>query len=83
MNKIVRTHYPVDKLPEDLRRLVPGVSAVTVEIVPENRGPKPLSRDEAVAMMRQMQKENAEKGTAISMEEAVARVRALRDEWDD
>ena len=83
MNKIVREHYPVEKLPEDLRELVSGTS-VTVELTVEAYDrPAPLSRDEAVALMRKMQREAAEKGQSVTAEEAVARIRALRDEWDD
>jgi hypothetical protein len=84
MNKIVREHYPVEKLPEDLRRLVSDAESVTVELTEEG-GPalKPLTRDEAVAMMRQSQQEHAARGTSVTTEEAVRRIRELRDEWDD
>ena len=84
MNKIVREHYPVEKLPEDLRRLVGGAASVTVELTEETAPSlKPLTREEAVAMMRQSQQEHAARGTSITTEEAVRRVRELRNEWDD
>ena len=79
MNKIVREHYPVEKLPEDLRSLVGGAESVTVELTEEDAPPlKPLTRDEAVAMMRQSQQEHAARGSSITTEEAVRRVRELR-----
>lgn len=86
MNKIVREHYPVEKLPEDLRALVPGAVLVTIEVSsePEDDTVAPaLSAEDAVALMRQMQRENAEHGKGITEAEAVRRIRELRDEWDD
>jgi hypothetical protein len=83
MNKIVREHYPVEKLPEDLRELVSSDS-VTIVLTEETYAkPAPLSRQEAVALMRQMQKDAAKRGASVTSEEAVSRIRALRDEWDD
>ena len=88
MNKIVREHYPVERLPEDLRALVPGAVHVTVEVTLESASPAedtqaPLSRDDAVALMREMQRENVARGRSVTTEEAVQRIRQLRDEWDD
>jgi hypothetical protein len=84
MNKIVREHYPVEKLPEDLRELVGDARSVTVELTEESASSfDSLTRDEVVAMMRQSQHEHAAQGTSITKEEAVRRIRELRDEWDD
>lgn len=87
MNKVVREHYPVENLPEDLRGDFPAGTAVTIEIVDELEReedvPQPLSAQEAVALMRQMQEENSRRGLSVTWEEAVKRVRELRDEWDD
>jgi hypothetical protein len=85
MNKIVVEHYPVSRLPEDLREglLGSGTVRVTLEdtkaVVSPPRGP---SRDEFLAQLRD---EKRGKGPAdgVSREEAVARIRALRDEWGD
>ncbi|WP_165216179.1 hypothetical protein [Affinirhizobium pseudoryzae] len=101
MNKIVREHYPVEKLPEDLREgLEPGA---TVRVVLEVDGEaeaarrqldawsenfwsqKPaereaLSRD---ALLEQLRVLRASNPAPVSQEEAVAEIRALRDEWDD
>ncbi|WEK05040.1 MAG: hypothetical protein P0Y65_01955 [Candidatus Devosia phytovorans] len=85
MNKIVREHYPVENLPEDLRLQFRGVDSVTVvsEASAELDERGPLPHADAIALMRQMQRENEAKGKTVSTEEAVARIRALRDEWDD
>jgi hypothetical protein len=92
MNKIVREHYPVANLPEDLRE---GFDAgATVRIVVEGErtqaesrvlldlalNAKPASWDE---IMRMREKLLADGRPSVSMEEAVARIRELRDEWDD
>lgn len=83
MNKIVREHYPVENLPEDLRMLVGTAESVTIELTEDPSPLKPLTREEAVTMMRQSQAEHAARGASISTEEAVRRIRDLRDEWDD
>ena len=80
MNKIVREHYPASKLPEDLQLTdVPGATVrVTVEVV-EAAQRKPFSE------IRQEieEKRRSGKWPTVSYEEGVARIRALRDEWDD
>ena len=90
MNKIVREHYPVEKLPEDLRRLVPGVAEVTIEVTVEDEdgedeanSASPLTPEDAMAMMREMQRHVAARGESVTESEAVKRVRELRDEWDE
>lgn len=76
MNKIVREHYPVSKLPEDLREGIPPGASVRV-VVEEER--KPLSRDEMLASLQAARKH----AKGVTVEEAVTRIRELRDEWDD
>lgn len=84
MNKIVREHYPVERLPEDLRLLVGAAQSVKIEITEDTDMPRaPLTRDQAVALMRESQREHAARGTSVSSEQAVRRIRELRDEWDD
>lgn len=86
MNKIVREHYPVEKLPEDLRELVRGAELVTIEVTEEvnNDGPMPpRTVEDAMAMMRAMQRHVTARGESVTEDEAVRRVRELRDEWDD
>jgi hypothetical protein len=80
MNKIVRFHYPVDNLPEELRPSGPAGAKVTVIVTLDREKTPPLSKDAAMALIAQMQGEN--RGRGVSREEAVARIRELRDEWE-
>jgi hypothetical protein len=75
MNRIVKEHYPAEKLPEDLREgLAPG-SQVTVTIVEEEAPPeKAMSLDELFALRRPPFRSGAE---------IDAELRRQRDEWDD
>jgi len=88
VNKIVRQHYPVEKLPEDLRAGLPAGRTVTVtlesEAVPRTdsfdaqvadmlRNPKPMTFKEIRALVG---------ARNVSPDAATARSRALRDEWD-
>ncbi|MGV8937903.1 MAG: hypothetical protein ACOH2J_12330 [Allorhizobium sp.] len=91
MNKIVRDHYPVANLPEDLREGLDNKTTVRIVIELESEQPhgalglseseykKPLTARETVEMIR---KYKAEGHPSVSAEEAVARIRELRDEWD-
>ncbi|MET3613866.1 hypothetical protein ABID16_002195 [Rhizobium aquaticum] len=88
MNKIVREHYPVEKLPADLREGLEGSPTVRIILEAQESGAlasrmspsKPFTLEESLDAVRNFRA----KGThGVTMEEAVARVRALRDEWDD
>ncbi|MFG1412709.1 MAG: hypothetical protein ABII76_09695 [Pseudomonadota bacterium] len=74
MNRIVREHYPVEKLPEDLRESV--TSRTTVRVVLEDDIPAAASAGHFTKW------QNARRSHFESSEEIVAHVRALRDEWD-
>ena len=76
MNKIVREHYPASKLPDDLRFDLPADASVTVTVVEERK--HPVSKERFLADLWQF-----ERGRGVTGAEAVARVRELRDEWDD
>lgn len=90
MNRIVREHYPVANLPEDLRE---GLDAgamvrVVVEVAPappmktpdfSSENEKPLTVDDFKSLIAQIRAQNR---PSVSAEEAVARIRELRDEWD-
>lgn len=77
MNVIVRRHYPVEKLPADLRdELLPGTAEVTVTVEQEEvlraaQGSAHFSRFFGL-----------QRTHFRSSDEIVAHVRALRDEWD-
>lgn len=76
MNRIVKKHYPASKLPEDLREGIAPGGQVCITIEEER---VPATADQLKAMIEEAQR-HAKEGT---IDDAVARVRALRDEWDD
>jgi hypothetical protein len=99
MNKIVREHYPVSKLPEDLRQEFAGLETVRVVIEEES---KPAEKSmgalideryaEIISQIKPMTFQElmadrlanpAKYRGNVTPEEAVARIRALRDEWDE
>ncbi|MGH6824387.1 hypothetical protein [Methyloceanibacter sp.] len=81
MNKIVKEHYPAAKLPVELREGIDPGGHVTVTVVEEEKPHKHLRTleeiwEEADRLIREGQIQ------PVTTEEAVARIRALRDEWD-
>lgn len=98
MNKVVREHFPVSKLPDELREEFAGFETVT--LVGEKDAPEPVHKpaespyhdyDEMMAGIKpmtwkelyaDMQASPEKYNRGVTIEEAVARVRALRDEWD-
>jgi hypothetical protein len=95
MKKIVFEHYPVSKLPADLREGLGDVATVRVviEVEPQSSDPAsdrpeggepllrrgPIQRHEIMALRERIL---ADGRASVSEEEAVARIRELRDEWD-
>jgi hypothetical protein len=76
MNKIVREHYPVEKLPEDLRRSLPN--GVTVRLTLEADDARlPAGR----AWIEDIMRRKAD--IPVTTDDPVQRIRQLRDEWDD
>ncbi len=91
MNKIVRDHYPVANLPEDLREGLGDVATVRVVVESEpsasdtTQNDDPLLRKgpiEAHELMALRERYLALGHPRVTEEEAVARIRELRDEWD-
>ena len=95
MNKIVREHYPVSKLPEDLRAEFEGLETVKIVGDPKEQARsdrkkefwstpiselKPRSHAEFMADLDRIRSLGLPN---VTPDEAVARIRALRDEWDD
>jgi hypothetical protein len=76
MGKIVLEHYPVSKLPRDLRAGMPDNAMVRVTV--EEEGQKAPDEQKLRDLMNRARR-NAGK---LTLEEAVQRVRELRDEWD-
>lgn len=91
MNKIVRDHYPVANLPEDLREGLGDVVTVRVVVeseakasdIVENDDPllhkRPIEAHELMALRERLLSDGRK---SVTEEEAVARIRELRDEWD-
>jgi hypothetical protein len=77
MNKIIHEHYPAAKLPDDLREGIDPSRHVTVTVVEEEQRP---SRERLVQLLEEARQRLVED---VSTEEAVRRIRDLRDEWDD
>lgn len=75
MNRIVREHYPVEKLPEDLRAGLDPTETVRV-VVEGTPGP-----DTSEARLRELL-DLARRAQPIG-DDPVERIRKLRDEWDD
>jgi hypothetical protein len=78
MNKIVHEHLSASKLPEKLRQGIDASATVTV-IVEEEADTKRPSRHHLRELLHEARKD----ARGVTTEEAVARIRALRDEWYD
>ena len=78
MNKIVLEHYPASKLPEELRKGLASDASVRITVEEESHR-APLTREELLKSFRDAR----DRASGVTLEEAVARVRELRDEWDD
>lgn len=77
MNKTIHEHYPASKLPDELREGIDPSRHVTVTVVEEAQRP---SREKLVQLLEEARQRSVED---VSTEEAVRRIRDLRDEWDD
>lgn len=77
MNKIVREHYPVERLPEDLRGEL-GL-ARTVKLVIEAEDDQTMDAARAAAIQELLEHRRK---LVPSANDSVERVRLLRDEWD-
>jgi hypothetical protein len=74
MNRIVKAHYPVSALPEDLRQGFDPGAEVTVIVEETDRPEKILSIEEIFA---------ARRPPFLSAEEIDQRIRRERDAWND
>ena len=75
---IILDDYPVADLPDNLRRQLGGAKSVRLTIEPKIEPERSLS--EILADVARLRAEGKIK--PVSTEDAVARVRALREEWD-
>ena len=76
MNKIVREHYPVERLPEDLRAELPA--GVTVRLTLEAES---VSLPAGRAWIEDIVRRKA--SIAETPDDPVGRIRQLREEWND
>ena len=75
MNRVIREHYPIENLPDDLRLDLPASGRVSLEITVEAA--------DAAASTGQFSRFKARRRTGFaSSAEIEAHVAALRDEWD-
>jgi hypothetical protein len=79
MNRIIREHYPASRLPDELRDGIDPSGHVTVTVIEEEQPP---SRERLVQLLEQARQRSRSVGD-VSTDEAVRRIRDLRDEWDD
>jgi hypothetical protein len=75
MNKIVREHYPVASLPEDLREGLDPKSSVRVVIEANER--------DSTQKAKLLEALNTARQSSPLDNDPVGRIRKLRDEWDD
>lgn len=80
MSKVVKRHYPVHKLPDDLQEAVAGATSVSVTLERDDDGLQPVSLDTIRKRIEGYRQRPDFK--PVSTEESVERIRALRDEWD-
>ena len=81
MNRIVRDYYPAERLPDDLQKLIDPSRPIRIVIEQDDDQKVRKSPEELLAMLDAYRE--TIKGKGISTEDAVARIRELRDEWDD
>lgn len=77
MNKIIHEHLKASELPDKLRGSIPLTATVTVVVEEEARPTAPAQ------LKALLERAASQPSKGLTMDDAVARVRALRDEWDD
>lgn len=78
MGKVVLDHYPAERLPAELREGLAADAKVRVTVEPEASS----SEMAKAAFIRKLDAIR-ERGEKTTIEEAVARIRSLRDEWEN
>lgn len=82
MSRIVREHYPVSNLPEDLRDELSGQQRVTLTIDWNADDPAAEPAPERPAYVKSLEELFAmAEPTFTSLDEVTAHVRSLRDDW--
>ncbi|MBX9469731.1 MAG: hypothetical protein KL839_18605 [Rhizobium sp.] len=83
MNKIVREHYPVENLPSDLREGLGDGATVRVVIEVDGIKADDPNRRSVKQTLEHLEKLRQGRLPDTDVAEAVSRIRALRDEWED
>ena len=78
MNRIVREHYPIDRLPPDLREGLDPAAHVRISIEVEKPPRRKLGE-----ILDEIQAAQANADFPVATDDPVARIRKLRDEWDN
>ena len=82
MNRIVREHYPIDKLPEELREMLDPSLPVTL-VLEQLAAVRDVSEPDQVSdKMPLTQILEDMQSRRVFSDDPVNRVRALRAEWD-
>ena len=79
MNKVINAHVKASEVPQRFRQGIDDASLVTVIVQQESISAEAPSRARLADLIRQAR----EAAEGITTEEAVLRIRSLRDEWDD
>lgn len=79
MNKAITEHFPASKLPDEVRQDIDPELSVTVTVLIEDDARTPPT----IEQLRDMLDAAQRIAVGVSTDEAVARIRAFRDEWDD
>lgn len=77
MNKIVLEHYPVERLPDDIRKAFRDADAVKLTV--ETEAPAGVPLNDLVAALRS---DLARRTVGVSAGDAARQIRSIRDEWD-
>jgi hypothetical protein len=83
MNKIVREHYPVENLPADLREGLTEGSTVRVVVEVDGIETDEPKRRSVKQTLEHLERLRQGRAPDTDVAEAVSRIRALRDEWED
>lgn len=83
MNKIVREHYPVENLPADLREGLTEGSTVRVVVEVDGTKADDPKRRSVKQTLEHLERLRQGRAPDTDVAEAVSRIRALRDEWED
>ena len=75
MNKIVLEHYPASKLPQELRGSIALGASVKITVEEETLR-RTMTREDLLKSFRDARA----KAKGVTLEEAVARIRELRDQ---